>query len=274
MISSFHAIELPLSQNPFGVLAADEALDYLSKGLKMPPILKHGQVPVLNKGGGYAIVFLDPISRSFVDYCKLIQYPVLDIGSGYGTIALAVLKETSCCMIAEDMGVENLLVLRQQAEKQDLDRLFLNSDRFPDALNLPTSSLGAVAICQVFHFLTGDEIDKGLEKIYKWLVPGGKLFIVTCSPYVKSLKNFISIYEDRLAQGLSWPGQIEDYASLCPEMPNLPLFFHVIDHKIMLNALTRAGFKIEKMTFVDRRETIPSIGLDGRESIGVIAVKP
>ncbi len=56
-------------------------------------------------------------------------------------------------------------------------------------------------------------------------------------------------------------------------MPNIPRFFHVMDHKVMADALMRAGFEIEEQTFVDRRKTIPSVGLDGREAIGVIAVK-
>jgi len=273
LVTHMIALELPSSNDPFGLLATNENLDALSKELTMPPILKHGQVPVLNPGGGYAIIFLDPISRAFVDYCKTCQYPVLDVGAGYGTITLAVLKETSCSIIANDIGVENLLVLRKGAEKSTLSRLFLNSNRFPNALDFPKNSLGGIAICQVLHFLTGNEIDLGLKKIYDWLMPGGKLFIVTCSPFVKSLIAFMPTYEERVKNKERWPGQIEDYASLCPEMPNLPLFFHVMDHKVMQEALKRAGFEIEKLTFVDRRATIPSIGLDGKESIGIVAVK-
>lgn len=269
------AHELPLADHLFGVSALHEDLDQLSEGLKMPPILKHGQVPVLNQGGGYAIVLLDSISRKCIDYGKTIEAPILDIGAGYGTISKALLKETSCTVIAEDIGRDNLLVLRKQTSVEDLNRLFLNNNRFPNELCLPHESLGAVAISQVLHFLEGDEIDEGLGKIYDWLVPGGKIFIVTCSPYVQSLKEWIPIYEERLAQGIHWPGLVQDFPSLCPEMKqNLPPFLHVIDQKAMTAALVRAGFLIEEMTWIDRRHTIPSLGLDGRESIGVIAVKP
>lgn len=274
IFNSLIATQLPLSNDKFGVLATNENLDLLAKNLEMPEVLKHGQVRVLNPGGGYAIVTLDPISRKFVDYCKLIQDPILDIAAGYGTISLAVLKETSCTVIAEDIGVDNLLVLRKHAEKNELNRLYLNSDRFPNELNFPDESIGAVAICQLFHFLTGDEIDLGLKKIYKWLKPGGKLFIVTCAPFVRPLLDFIPTFEERYKQGMLWPGYIEDIASLCPGFPNLQQFFHVIDHKVMKAALMRAGFEIEELTYVDRRETIPFFGVDGRESIGVVAVKP
>jgi len=275
MISNGWSIELPISKTLFGVSATDKRLDFLGQGLEMQPIMKHGQVPVLNQGGGYAIIHLDPISDSFVDYCKSIDLPILDIGAGYGTISLEVLKQASCPVIAEDIGTENLLVLRNRAELKDLDRLFLNSNRFPDRLNLPSSSLGAVAICQVLHFLKGEEIDLGLKKIYDWLVPGGKLFIVTCSPYVSNLREFIQTYEDRWSNGAPWPGLVEDFRSLTPSLyGNLPIFLHVIDERPMKAALARAGFELEEITFIDRRETIPILGLDGRESIGVIAVKP
>jgi SAM-dependent methyltransferase len=267
------ATQLPFSNHSFGVPATDESLNLISEKLEMPSILQSGQVPVLNQGGGYAVVYLDPISRKCVDYCKEVQGPLLDIGAGYGTISLAVLKETNVTVIAEDIGVENLLVLRKHADIKDYSRLFLNGDRFPDALNFIDNCLGAVAVRMVFHFLKGDEIDAGLQKIFHWLIPGGKLFIVCSSPYIKPLVNFIAIYEERVSQGILWPGHIDDYASLCPQMPNLPLFLHVIDFRIMSDALLRAGFEIEEMTFVDRR-TIPSVSLDGRESIGVIAIKP
>ena len=52
IISNGWAVELLMTEELFGVSAVDERLDILSEGLNMPPIMKHGQVPVLNQGGG------------------------------------------------------------------------------------------------------------------------------------------------------------------------------------------------------------------------------
>jgi SAM-dependent methyltransferase len=273
--SSLNATILPETDHSFGTIATHEHLDALSEGLKMPTIMEHGQVAVINQDGGYAIIYLDPISEKFVAYCKTIDQPVLDIGAGYGTASLEVLNNATCPIIAEDIGIENLLILRKRSDPKHFDRLFLNSNRFPDQLELPPHSLGAVSICQVLHFLRGEEIDLGLQKIYDWLVPGGKLFIVTCSPFVSNLIDFVPIYEKRWAEGIAWPGMVENFRNLVTnEYGNLPPFLHVIDERPMKAALIRAGFEIEEMTFVDRRKTIPFLSLDGRESIGVIATKP
>jgi len=265
---------LPSTNNPLGIPATETSLSTLGQSLKMPEVSQHGQVPVLNLGGGYAIVSLDHISQSFVEYCKTKNGTILDIGAGYGTISVAVLQETKCSVIANDIGAENLLVLRSETSPENYNRLFLNNNRFPQTLDLPDQSLDGVAIVQVFHFLTGEEIEAGLQKIMRWLKPGGKLFIVTCSPYVKVLTNFMDTYEARKTSGMPWPGLIENWAQMRPHMKNLPSFFHVLDHQTLCLALTNAGFIIENMSFVDRRQTIPSLGLDGRESIGVIASKP
>lgn len=265
---------LPINTNPFGIIANAEGLNELGSNLQMPEVSKHGQVPVLNAGGGYAIVSLDHVSQAFVEYCKTGKKTVLDIGAGYGTISLAILQETGSTVIAEDIGVENLLVLKNRTTQQQRGRLFLNNNRFPQDLDLPENSLNGVIICQVLHFLTGDEIEAGLQKIYRWLVPGGKLFIVTSSPYLKILTDFMPIYEARMTAGMRWSGLIDNFAQMRPHMTNLPKFFHVIDHQTMSSELSKAGFEIENMSFVDRRQTIPSLGLDGREDIGVIAIKP
>lgn len=265
-------IQLPID-HPYGVVATHRDLEELSQGLEMPAVMKNGQVAVLNPGGGYAIIHPDPISQQCIEYCKTSSLPLLDLGAGYGTISTRVLLGSSNVVIAEDIGVENLLVLRKQVDAKFYPRLYLNASPFPD-FDLPSESLGAVSMCQLAHFMTGEQIDRGLKKIYEWLVPGGKLFIVTCSPYISVLQPFVPIYEERWSKGELWPGFVDNYRSYRKTHQNVPNFIHVMDERPMRAALKRAGFEVETMTFVDRRETIPTLALDGRESVGVIAVKP
>lgn len=266
---------LPLSKDPLGTNATHEALNFLAQDIPMPDISINGQISVLNAGGGYAIGSLDHVSQACVDWSKAgPPKTILDIGAGYGTISVAILQKTSCSVIANDIGVENLLIIRNRATSEQRERLFLNHNRFPQNLDFPDESLDGIAISQVFHFLTGEEIDAGLLKLFRWLKPGGKLFITTSSPYVKVLTDFMPTYAARKAADMRWPGHIDNWSTMRPHMKNLPLFFHVIDHATLGRALREAEFEVEAESFVDRRETIPSLGLDGREDIGVIAMKP
>ena len=271
MFTNATAATLPEFNTSFGIRADHASLEALAKEVQMPEALPSGQVPVLNKGGGYAILSLDTVSQACVDYCASGNKTLLDIGAGYGTISLPALHNADCTVISADIGTENLLVIRNRASAEDRSRLFLNNQRFPNLLTLPDNSLDAVALSQVLHFLTGAEIEAGLQNIARWLKPDGKLFITTSSPFIKILTAFMPTYQSRVAANLTWPGAIENFNQLRPWMTNLPTFFHVIDHATIEKALVRNGFKVEEMVFVDRRQTIPSLALDGKEDIGVIA---
>lgn len=188
---------------------------------------------------------------------------------------IPALSHSSCSLIANDIGVENLLILRKQTKEKDRDRLYLNSQRFPGKLDFPDNSLGGVLVCRVFHFLRGEEIELGLQKIFRWLIPGGKVFIVTATPYLGNLTEFVSLYEKRWSEGCPWPGYVEDFGFNAPGLShNLNPFLHVMDERPLRRALEAAGFIIENIEAIDRRKTIPTLGLDGREGIGVVAVKP
>ncbi|MBI2743596.1 MAG: class I SAM-dependent methyltransferase [Chlamydiales bacterium] len=270
-----NAAELPFSEHPYGVCATDIKLDALSRDLEIPPASPSGLVKTLNFGGGFMLIHLDPISSAFIEFAKTSSYPVLDIGAAYGVATLPALDHSTCAVIADDIGSENLLILQKQVDKKNRERLYLNQKRFPQELDFKPNSLGGVLICRVFHFLRGEEIEEGLKKIFSWLAPGGKLFIVTSTPYQGNITEFVSVYEERWADGISWPGYVENYGSNAPGLSsNLNPFLHVMDERPLRKALESAGFLVEKVEYIDRRKTIPTLCLDGREGIGIIASKP
>lgn len=266
---------LPLSDNIFGLIAADSRLDELSKGLQMPSISETGLVQTTNFGGGFMLIHLDPISSKFIDYAKDCSIPLLDIGCAYGVTTIPALKNSKSFVIADDIGEDNLLILRKETDEKLRDRLYLNNKRFPQELDFPPNSLGGVIICRVFHFLKGEEIEEGLKKVFSWLQPKGKLFIITATPYMNNLIDFVKIYEERWLNGASWPGYVEDFGTNAKELShNLKPFLHVMDERPLRKALESQGFIIEEIQYIDRRKTIPTLSLDGKEGIGIIAIKP
>ena len=56
-------------------------------------------------------------------------------------------------------------------------------------------SVDTVLACRILHFLRPEILREGLKQIHKWLAPGGKLFVVTETPFVKHLQEaFYPIY--------------------------------------------------------------------------------
>jgi SAM-dependent methyltransferase len=269
------ADEWPESDHPYGLVASDARLDPLCQQLQMPPVSDSGLVQTMNYGGGFMLIHLDPVSAQFIDFAKTCSLPILDIGSAYGIATLPALKNSSCAVIADDIGADNLLILRKLSDEQERGRLFLTTKRFPQELNFTPNSLGSILICRVLHFLRGEEIEQGFEKIYEWLAPGGKVFIVTSTPYQGNLTTFVPVYEERWASGNLWPGYVEDYGLNAPGVShNLFPFLHVMDERPLRRALEAVGFEIEQVQYIDRRQTIPKTSLNGQEGIGIIAVKP
>lgn len=274
VVFNLEAVELPPWKHPFGIQASDPRLDGIGEGLEMPEPGPSGLVQVKNAGGGFMLLPLDPISASFIEFSKKSLYPVLDIGSAYGVASLPILHDSSSIVIADDIGEENLLILKSHADPKDWDRLFLTSKRFPQDLDFPDESLGSVLICRVIHFLRGEEIEMGFDKIFRWLVPGGKLFVVTSTQYQKNLVDFVAVYEDRWSQGNPWPGYVDNYGYSATSIShNLNPFLNVMDERPLRRALEKAGFTLEEVRFIDRRKTIPALSIDGHEGIGVIATK-
>ena len=107
----------------------------------------------------------------------------------------------------------------------------------------------------------------GLDKIFKWLKPRGKVFTNSGTPYAKNIEAFIPSYESRKAAGVLWPGEIENihaYSSDSSVM-ELPSFLHLFDAEVLSGAFTEAGFSIERAEMYQRAGLPKYLRLDGRE---------
>lgn len=228
-------------------------------------------VPTLNKTG-FMTTHLDPISQEFVNYAALSSGAVLEIGTAYGIASLAALDK-GAKVIANDLDIRHLKLLRSQVARKNLGRLMLLPGDFPDDFNkIPDNYVDAILLCRVLHFFDGPKIERAVEKAYRLLKPGGKIFIVVDSVYLKFLSRFVPEYEARVKKGDPWPGIIHDVHEYFNE-PDLPKMIHVMDPETLTRVLENQGFIIEKMTFLDRQDFPPDRRLDGRESLAAIGRK-
>jgi SAM-dependent methyltransferase len=106
----------------------------------------------------------------------------------------------------------------------------------------------AIYNARLFHFFDGERIRMSLDKIYRWLRPGGQVFLVNDGIYRTIFKPLIPIYESRIAARDTWPGFIEDVRSCIPEHlhpENYPRTMNFLDPAVFTRELNRAGFRVE-----------------------------
>lgn len=259
-----------------GIRADSRILDQF-KEIIHPPLSKPGKSFVtLNKMGFDTIsVSSNWVTEEFIETCA--KYPeegVLDAGAGYGSLSRLALSK-GAYVISNDIDLRHLLYCRKKVINPDeLSRLFLNTNVFP-YLDIPEGLLRAVILHRVIHFMSGEEIDIGLEKVRSWLKKGGKIFIVAISSeHIAYRDQFLPGFEKRKKEGDLWPGMYLDVPKLFTSQAYaLPDKLHPMDQEILKKSLERHGFEVERVGFVSMQGFSTELNRDGKEAIGIIGVK-
>ena len=271
-----------LATSNLGVQASNAKLDDLMSLFTAPPVSKTGKSLLTVNKMGYDVLDHTKSKQNwlldeFKSYTTRGESTILDVGCGYGNIALNAIADGNI-VIANDIAPEHLIEVRRRAidRKLPLQNLYLNDGAFPYELKFEDNSLDYVVLHRVLHFLTPQAIKDGFTKIHKWLKPNGKLFIVVMAPQNKSFSEwFLPIYNERWEKGDEWPGKDLSVAKALPDQEyNLPATLHVMDERPLEHALKKHGFTIEKIDFIDMKHFgKENEKRDGHEAIGVIATK-
>lgn len=242
-----------------------------------------------NPTGGFTTTPCDPVSQEFIRYASEIAVNkgvVLEIGAGFGAASLEALAK-GATVFCNDIEAKNLAVIqnrffqnnvqRQRNASGDDSQLVLIPGAFPDELSsLPKNYFDAILICRVLHFFTGEKIEASLSLLLQHLKPGGKLFIVCETPFLKNWQRFIPEHENRMKQGIKWPGEIDHPADFesSGRAASLPKFVHWITKEVLERCLKAMQFDVDQVTYINRVNMFPDdLLLDGRESVGAIATK-
>lgn len=225
---------------------------------------------------GWTSSHLNEVSELFVDFCR--REPgirVIDIGAAYGIASRAAL-DAGANVISNDLDTEHLNELQRQTPDEWAARLTLLPGRFPRDVRLEAGTLQAVHASNVLHFLTGPQLRGGIEKMWWWLAPGGKVFVHAGTPYQKPFERFVPEYAARLQNGVEWPGWVENTRAVSEHrlLSQIPRAVHLLDEIVLRRELERAGFRIEKLWLYRRHDLSSTLFLDGREGVGAIAAKP
>ena len=227
---------------------------------------------------GWAAEKPNRINRLFVDYCATgacgETSPALDIGAAYGLATIAAL-EAGAHVIANDLAPAHLEEIFRRTPEASRARLQLKAGRFPHQIHFEPETLGAIHASNVFHFLTGNQLSYGVRSAARWLRPGGKLFVQAATPYQAQFAGFIPEYQRRLAAGVKWPGWVEKISrySQHKKLGVMPASIHLLDDRTLVPLLEAAGFRVERAWLYQREDFPAELKLDGRESLGIVAIR-
>lgn len=242
--------------------------------MKNIPEQKGALIVTLNKMG-YMNTEPEYYNDAFVAFSSQCSYPCLEIGTAYGRTAIAALKK-GATIIANDLSAGHLEVVLQNTPQELRKNLTLVPGAFPEALSIKENSLGAVLSSRMLNFLEPDTLPEAIEKVFKWLRPGGKFFILVSSPYMGNFKEFLPHYLKARAENKQWPGFLDEIAAYNPTRAHdLPLFINLLDIEDIALLLIRSGFHIENIGYSAASSGYPDdVKVDGREHVGAIAIKP
>jgi SAM-dependent methyltransferase len=240
----------------------------------MPEYDAAGRVLTLNKMG-WMHPTIDDITAKFIEFCsKHKGAKVFEIGAAYGYASKAALKQGAFVWI-NDLDERHLKIFKDNIKEKELSsKVVLVPGDFPDTIKLESDTFDAILAVRVLHFFEPPKLERAAEHIYKYLKKGGKAYIVATTPYIKNWAGYIPVYERKKASGDPYPGyftNVGDYNKTSSK--NLPNAMHFLDPEVLTKVFTKAGFKIEIATLLDRKDFPENMRLDGRESVGLIAVK-
>jgi SAM-dependent methyltransferase len=233
-----------------------------------------GLVPTMNDKG-FMFEVLDEYAEEFISVAAERGDEALEIGCAYGVATIAALN-AGAHVTACDMDERHLAVLKSRVPQALRKQLKLQTGTLPN-IDLPENHFGTLLCSRVLHFLPGDEIDQSVSNMFRWLKPGGRLFLVADTPF-GIWRKFVPTWESNLAKGERWPGFMVKPVNYLPYEPSSddvgPPIMNLLVPDLLRRTCEQAGFIIDKASFVDRSDFRGDGRMDGRENCGLSATKP
>ena len=234
-----------------------------------------GMEPTLN-GTGFMFKVLDEYADDFIQFAGQTDGEVLEIGCAFGIATIAALKAGGR-VTASDLDPRHLKILTENTPEAFRANLTCITGQLPD-IDLPDGAYDAILCSRVLHFLDGSAIDASVRNMFRWLRPGGRLYLVADTPY-GIWRKLIPIFAARRARGDRWPGLmigLENYLPFAPKDRAIegPPFMNLLDPELLERICTDAGFTVERSGFIDRSDFGGLGRMDGRENTGIRATKP
>lgn len=217
--------------------------------LELPPKAPDGRLPTLNNMG-FATEDIIGTTHDFVQYAGKCKYPVLDIGAAYGAASIAALKQ-GATVIANEIDIRDLHMIAKNKSLTDEERgrLYIKEGYAPFGIDFPKNSLGAIHGSRVMHFFKPNEVTGFFERAREWLVPNGRIFLLTMSQFHHSAKGFYKTYNERVKAGIKFPGEITTFTQDMGQehVGHAPTYLHALDPAVLVREASQFGFICKKV---------------------------
>lgn len=181
-----------------------------------------------------------------------------DIGCAYGVDTLMALEE-GANVIAIDLDHNHLAVLEEKATafKQHLE---IRCQRFPD--DFATPPLDVALLSRVLFFLTPQEAQIALNKIYNSLKPGAHLFIIAAGPYHDNWSPVREKFELFRKTNPTDPFLVPDIGALLPPLkPYFPEQVLLFDTIALCDLLIKCGFIVTECDNIKENGTVEAYAI-------------
>jgi len=230
-------------------------------------------IPTLN-AMGHMFAHTDAFTQDFITYAIAHCEHVADIGPAFGIASLPVVN-TGIQTTVVDLEQGHIDYIRAHTDPDMLKFLHSYVGHFPKTVTLPPNAFGAILVSRVLHFFDVDSMVFALSHLYDALLPGGRLYFISTTPFIKIYENFIPVYLARRSNHVKWPGIMNNIHEYAPHRAHqLPSYINLMDLPEAKALLERLDFKIIRSGYIPAPPGQFDISLDGREHIGIVAEKP
>jgi SAM-dependent methyltransferase len=204
---------------------------------------------------GFMFKHRDPVLDAFLKHVENTKGHFADIGTAFGFATLEALKRGGS-VLAIDLDQGHLEVLLKECPDSDRARLETQNGHFPNSIDLSENAFDGILLSRVLIFLTHNDIDLALSKLYKALKPGGSLFLTSPSHLRKKWMALRPSHEQQKIAGARWPGRTENLWEIIPDTHSiLPNTIQLIDVESLSRGLIEAGFMINECGYTPKEDT-------------------
>ena len=195
----------------------EQAASMSNDAPRMPdPVENNSFIPTLDRQGAIWL-YIDEVTQAYLDFAGRTKGTLLEIAAGYGHVVIKALENGAGKVFANEIDADQLAIIRSRTPTEYSDKLVCCLGQFPRHLEFPDASFDGIYNARLFHFFDGDHIRASLAKFFRWLKPGGRVFLVNDAVYRTIFACRFPIYEKQIAAGDEWPGFIKDVGSCIPE---------------------------------------------------------
>lgn len=185
----------------------------------------------------------------------------VDIGAAYGVDTLHMIK-AGARVLAIDLESQHLDILKNQLSPKEQQRLETRCQRFPEEVSLAPETYDAILLSRILIFLTPTSLDAALKKIFNVLKIGGKVYIITISPFSVNWGSVQDVFKEHLKLYPAQPLYITNLWELLPQTRMfLPQCIQVFDQSALKNSLEKNGFKVIECDYESHYGTVDTCAI-------------